>query len=119
MGYIGPGWDDPQFQERIVREQRAEGERMARFYQREARLKEERENRALRARWDAREAEQRLESARHALALAQERVAAVEGMGLDASAEREYLARVRASYERAEHEAAAARAAASGAPSYP
>ena len=58
MGYIGPGWDDPQLQERIVREQRAEGERMARFYQQEARLKEERENRARRARWDARRAEQ-------------------------------------------------------------
>ena len=62
MGYIGPGWDDPQLQERIVREQRAEGERMARFYQQEARLKEERENRARRARWDARRAEQLVET---------------------------------------------------------
>ena len=119
MGYIGPGWDDPQLQERIVREQRAEGERMARFYQQEARLKEERENRALRARWDARRAEQLVETARQTLAFAQERLETAERMGRDALVELEHLAAARANLEAAEREAAAARAAAAGAPSYP
>jgi hypothetical protein len=90
-----------------------EGSRRAiNFYREQGRQREARENQALKARWAAKEAEQRLDTARWALARAQETLAQDD-------AAREHLAMLRVQLEQAERDAVAARAAAAGAPSYP
>jgi hypothetical protein len=113
---LGEWWKALEARDRAWAEDSA---RAVRFYKAMAQQREERENRERAAAWEARRAEERLETAQRALALAQERLAVVERMGGDAAAEREFLAGCRAEYERADRAAAAARAAAAGTASYP